>query len=62
MKYRATLAGFINSRVKVGDLVDWDGEGNPPIAGLVPVDEPGDKPNQEDKPRRGRPSTKAKPE
>jgi hypothetical protein len=39
MKYRATLPGFIDRRIKVGDLVEWDGQGNPPIDGLVLVQE-----------------------
>jgi len=40
MKYRATIAGFIDRRIKVGDVVEWDGKGHPPIDGLVLVDEP----------------------
>lgn len=38
MKYRATQPGFMGFRVKVGDIVEINGE--PPIAGLVPIDEP----------------------
>lgn len=39
MKYRATLPGFIDRRIRPGDVIDVEGE--PPIQGLVPVlDEP----------------------
>jgi hypothetical protein len=37
MKYRATMAGFIDRLINVGDVVEIDGP--PPIAGLVPIDE-----------------------
>lgn len=35
MKYRATLPGFIDRRIRVGDIIEVEGE--PPIQGLVPV-------------------------
>ena len=38
MKYRATQPGFMGFRVRVGDIVEVQGE--PPIAGLVPIEEP----------------------
>lgn len=38
MKYRATQPGFMGFRVRVGDIVEIEGE--PPIAGLVPIEEP----------------------
>lgn len=38
MKYRATQPGFMGFRVRVGDIVEIQGE--PPIAGLVPIEEP----------------------
>ena len=51
MKYRATLAGFIDRLIKPGDVVECDGP--PPILGLVPIDEPVAEP-AEQKPARSR--------
>jgi hypothetical protein len=45
MKYRATIAGFIDRLIQPGDVVEFDGP--PPILGLVPIDEPAAEPSTE---------------
>lgn len=43
MKYRVTQTGFIDRIVKPGDVVEI--EGDPPIAGLEPIeDDPAEEP------------------
>lgn len=58
MKYRVTEMGFIGRLVRPGEIIEWDGP--PPIAGLVPIDEPAAEPAAEVKPAR-KPRAKAAP-
>lgn len=61
-QYRATMAGYTDRRVKPGDLVAWDGEGDPPIQGLVEVTEREPEPEEVAPVRTGRRGRRAEPE